>query len=140
ALVFTKTDLAPVSERLARRISEINAAGTTIDAHGVEDWDEHFFGTVASLPSAPRFRLPLHSPAVQARSIVLRQPCSRLAFARGLGGLAQELGPDLLRVKGIVTFSDLPGQVAIIQGAQHTIYAPVLLECWPDEDHRSRLV
>jgi G3E family GTPase len=46
----------------------------------------------------------------------------------------------LLRVKGIVAFADRHGQPALVQAAQHTMFAPEWLDNWPDDDHRSRLV
>ena len=65
---------------------------------------------------------------------------SRLDFARALGGLAQSRGNDLLRVKGILAFADRPEHPAIVQAAQHAMFAPEWLADWPDADHRSRLV
>ena len=57
-----------------------------------------------------------------------------------LGGLAMERGNDLLRVKGIVAFADRPEKPAVVQAAQHAMFAPEWLDAWPDADHRSRLV
>jgi G3E family GTPase len=72
--------------------------------------------------------------------MVLGGEVSRLAFARALGGLARERGNDLLRVKGIVRFADRPEHPAVVQAAQHAMFAPEWLDDWPDEDRRSRLV
>jgi G3E family GTPase len=57
-----------------------------------------------------------------------------------LGGLAGARGSDLLRVKGIVRFSDFPERPAVVQAAQHALFAPEWLDAWPDDDRRSRLV
>ena len=46
----------------------------------------------------------------------------------------------MLRVKGIVAFSDRDGRPALVQAAQHTLFAPEWLDTWPDSDRRSRLV
>jgi len=86
-----------------------------------------------------------HSHGIAAYTIVLDGAVSRLDFARALGGLAMSRGNDLLRVKGIVAFADRPGsdgsgQPAIVQAAQHAMFAPEWLADWPDCDHRSRLV
>jgi G3E family GTPase len=72
--------------------------------------------------------------------VILEGELSRLDFARALGGLARERGTDLLRVKGIVRFSDRPERPAVVQAAQHAMFAPEWLEDWPDQDHRNRLV
>ncbi len=86
-----------------------------------------------------------HSHGIAAYTIFFDGAVSRLDFARALGGLAQARGNDLLRVKGIVAFADRPGcdgsgQPAIVQAAQHAMFAPEWLADWPDRDHRSRLV
>jgi G3E family GTPase len=69
---------------------------------------------------------------------------SRLGFALALGGLARDHGEKLLRVKGLVEFSDRPGGPAAIHAVQHTLYPPRWLERWPevgpDADKTSRLV
>ena len=71
---------------------------------------------------------------------MLEGAISRLDFARALGGLAMARGNDLLRVKGIVAFADRPQHPAVVQAAQHAMFAPEWLDDWPDDDHRSRLV
>ena len=48
-------------------------------------------------------------------------------------------GPDLLRVKGLVSVAGVRGPV-VVQAVQHVAHRPVELEDWPDDDHRSRLV
>ena len=70
----------------------------------------------------------------------LRRPMSRLGFAMALGGLARDHGEKLLRVKGLVEFSDRQGGPAAIHAVQHTLYPPRWLERWPDPDRASRLV
>ena len=72
--------------------------------------------------------------------MVLEGTISRLDFARALAALARERGNDLLRVKGIVRFADRPDRPAVVQAAQHALFAPEWLDDWPDEDRRSRLV
>jgi G3E family GTPase len=86
-----------------------------------------------------------HTHGIAAFTIVLDGALRRLDFARALGGLAQARGNDLLRVKGIVSFADRPGsgalgRPAVVQAAQHAMFAPEWLDEWPDDDHRSRLV
>ena len=39
-----------------------------------------------------------------------------------LDALQRNLGPDLLRVKGIVNVAEEPGRPAVIQGAQHLLH------------------
>jgi G3E family GTPase len=94
----------------------------------------------AAMPAFAADPVAAHSHGIDAFAITLDGDISRLDFARALGGLARERGNDLLRVKGIVRFSDRPEGPAVVQGAQHAIFAPEWLDDWPDADHRSRLV
>src|SRR6185312_9431395 len=80
-----------------------------------------------------------HSHGIASFALILERPCSRLDFARALGALARDRGEDLLRIKGIVGFSDRPERPAFVQGAQHALYPPVWLQAWPGGDRRSRL-
>jgi G3E family GTPase len=57
-----------------------------------------------------------------------------------LDGIAQNLGPALLRVKGLVNIAEEPGRPAVIQGAQHLLHTMTWLDRWPDRDHRTRIV
>jgi G3E family GTPase len=57
-----------------------------------------------------------------------------------LDGIAQNLGPALLRVKGLVNIAEEPGRPAVIQGAQHLLHTMTWLDRWPDGDHRTRIV
>jgi G3E family GTPase len=57
-----------------------------------------------------------------------------------LGGIAQNLGTGLLRVKGLVNVAEEPGRPAVIQGAQHLLHTMTWLDRWPDSDHRSRII
>jgi G3E family GTPase len=141
ALVISKTDLAPFGEPLAARLAALNPGA------------ERILGAAAADPAAIMFAgsrqhgtaiMPTptvaHSHGIAAFAIVLEGAVSRLAFARALGGLAQARGTDLLRVKGLVLFSDRPKRPAVVQAAQHAMFAPEWLADWPDHDHRSRLV
>jgi G3E family GTPase len=139
-LVLTKTDLAPGDAGLRAMLTALNPAAARRLAAAPEDVGALLFG-----PPAPRPALPAAAPSsrhthgIESHGVLLHGPCSRLDFARALGGLARDRGEALLRVKGILCFSDRPDRPAFIQGAQHALYPPVWLERWPDHDRRSRL-
>ena len=82
----------------------------------------------------------VHSHDIDTFALTFNDAVSPLDFAVALGGLARERGYDLLRVKGLVAFADRPDQPAVVQAAQHAMFAPEWLDAWPDSDHRSRLV
>ena len=140
ALVISKTDLAPFGDALASRLAALNPGAARFG--GDADPAAVLFGPRPTRAAgvggwAPE---PAHSHGIAAFTLVLREPPSRLDFARALGGLAQSRGNDLLRVKGIVAFADRPERPAIVQAAQHAMLTPEWLDDWPDADRRSRLV
>ncbi len=142
-IVISKTDLAPVSPALAARLDALNAAAPRVFATDVADPGALLFAAPGSrAPTPPQGAEPhaTHSHGIDAFAIVLEGALSRLDFARALGSLARDRGNDLLRVKGILRFSDRPERPAVVQGAQHAIFAPEWLDDWPDADTRSRLV
>jgi G3E family GTPase len=159
-LVISKTDLAPFDAALAARLDALNPRAERISGHPNTDpatllfvgrkSEAHSAEPTRDEPGGLRSAPPpyalgsepeaAHSHGIAAFAIVLEGAVSRLDFARALGGLAQARGNDLLRVKGIVGFADRPRQPAIVQAAQHAMFAPEWLDDWPDDDHRSRLV
>jgi G3E family GTPase len=142
-LVITKTDLAPLAPDLVRRLDTINDRAERIIATETDDAGAVLFGTGdrSVAPATPAESLAAaHTHGIDAFGLVLEGDFSRLDFARALGALARERGTDLLRVKGIVRFSDRPERPAVVQAAQHAMFAPEWLDAWPDEDRRSRLV
>jgi G3E family GTPase len=146
ALVITKTDLAPLGPDLVRRLDAINDRAERMLATEAEDVGAVLFGparrsTALAMPAEPT---AVHTHGIDAFGLVLEGEITRLDFARALGGLARERGTDLLRVKGIVRFADRPERPAVVQAAQHAMFAPEWLEEWPADwsagDRRSRLV
>jgi G3E family GTPase len=141
-LVITKTDLAPLGPGLVRRLDLINDRAERVLAADMPDAGAVLFGAArrATAPVMPAEPVASHTHGIDAFGMVLDGDISRLDFARALGGLARERGTDLLRVKGIVRFADRPERPAVVQAAQHALFAPEWLDDWPDEDRRSRLV
>ncbi len=145
-LVISKTDLMPLGPELLARLDGLNALGRRVMAREAEDPGALLFGagSRAAAPALPDESVAVHSHGIDAFGISLGGAISRLDFARALGGLARERGNDLLRVKGIVQFSDRPDRPALVQAAQHAMFAPEWLDNWPADwladDRRSRLV
>src|SRR5262249_49880462 len=72
--------------------------------------------------------------------LIREAPLSREELQFLLDGIAQNLGPGLLRVKGLVNVAEEPGRPAVIQGAQHLLHNVSWLPGWPDADQRTRIV
>ena len=139
ALVISKTDLAPMSAELDATLAAINPQAERIVGRESGDPGRVLFDGMHSLAVSPVAEAA-HSHGIDTFAVELTGEITRLAFARALGGLAGAWGSDLLRVKGIVAFADRDGQPALVQAAQHTMFAPEWLDGWPDADHRNRLV
>jgi len=92
--------------------------------HGRDDHDHHH----------------LHDRDIASFCFIREQPIAREALRLLLDALQQNLGPNLLRVKGIVNVAERPDRPAVIQGAQHLLHNLSWLERWPDADHRSKIV
>ena len=82
----------------------------------------------------------LHDRDIASFCFIREQPIPREALRLLLDALQQNLGPNLLRVKGIVHVAEEPDRPAVIQGAQHLLHNLSWLEHWPDADRRSKIV
>jgi G3E family GTPase len=160
ALVISKTDRTPASGELADALTALNPDAERIIGAQANDPGSVLFGAPDRLPRvgggpgagggtvALGSRLrgndelmeAAHSHGIDTFAVELTGEITRLEFAKALAALAGAWGSDLLRVKGIVAFADRGGQPALVQAAQHTMFAPEWLDGWPDADRRSRLV
>jgi G3E family GTPase len=82
----------------------------------------------------------LHDRDIASFCFTRDKPIPRAALQLLLDALQQNLGPNLLRVKGIVHVAEEPDRPAVIQGAQQLLHNLTFLERWPDDDRRSRIV
>jgi G3E family GTPase len=86
--------------------------------------------------------VPFHLQGKGIESFILTriEPLSREEVQFLLDGISQNLGPSLLRVKGLVNVAGESGRPAVIQGAQHLLHTMTWLERWPSADMRTRIV
>lgn len=82
----------------------------------------------------------LQNRGIESFVLTRSEPLSRDELQFLLDGISQNLGPSLLRVKGLVNVKEEPGHPAVIQGAQHLLHTMTWLDRWPDSDQRSRIV
>jgi G3E family GTPase len=124
--------LDPADAKVDARAWLNAAAYEHVDAHGHahhhhdgdEDHDHHH----------------LHDRDIASFCFTREQPITREALRLLLDALQQNLGPNLLRVKGIVHVAEEPDRPAVIQGAQQLLHNLSWLERWPDADRRSKIV
>lgn len=81
-----------------------------------------------------------HTSGIAAYCLVYEEPTSLYGLELLLTSIEQNLGPALLRVKGLINVVEEPQRPAVIQGAQHLLHNLVWLDRWPDSDHRTRMV
>ncbi len=101
--------------------------------HGVADRALHGHGHVHADID------PTVHDGVRSTCLVLDEPVRAEAVDRWFDALLALRGRDFLRVKGIVNVVELPVPM-LIQGVQHVMHPPLLLDAWPSDDRRTRIV
>jgi len=81
-----------------------------------------------------------HDPLINTFCLVRDQAISIDTLRLFLEALTREAGPDLLRVKGIVSVAERPETPAVIQGAQQIFHSLKWLADWPSDDRRTRII
>jgi G3E family GTPase len=157
-IVLTKTDLGTDNEAVLRsKLRALNPAAPISRAvHGAIAPDLLFNCGVQGLRGAradarawlgdhaendadPRIHAH-HSDGIEAFSLVRKAPLHAVTLTLFLSALAENCGPDLLRMKGICHIGERPESPAVIHGVQHVYHAPVWLERWPSADRSTRMV
>jgi G3E family GTPase len=81
-----------------------------------------------------------HDPDIGCVIVRRDQPLPALALTLFLEALADHVGADLLRLKGLIHVAEHPSQPAVIHGVQHVFHEPSWLDRWPSDDRSTRLV
>jgi G3E family GTPase len=81
-----------------------------------------------------------HDASICAFALSADKPIAQSTFDLFWTLLRSTHGSKLLRLKGLVDIAEHPGQPLLVHAVQQILHPPVLLERWPDADHRSRLV
>ena len=167
AIVMTKTDLASTDEvtETQARVRALNPAAPmhealSVDAltemlqrsasfnpdlkgEAVQDWlaeEAHADHNHGSHHHHDHAHDPnRHDARIRSISLSFDTPRSAKVFDAWFDHLARLRGSDLLRVKGILNVSELDVPM-VIHGVQHIWHPPEILDAWPSEDRRSRVV
>lgn len=91
-------------------------------------------------PSGDIGRRSRHNPGIRTFSIIREVPIPEKKLNAFMAVLSQSAGPRLLRLKGVVNVSEDPIRPRAIHSVQHVVSEPVILDEWPDEDRRTRIV
>lgn len=81
-----------------------------------------------------------HDDGIRSYAVVLDEPISRQGFESWLALITAMRGPDLLRIKGLVKVREHPDRPVVFHGVQHVFHPPRVLDAWPSDDRRTRLV
>ncbi|MCC6534418.1 MAG: GTP-binding protein [Burkholderiales bacterium] len=148
-IVVTKTDLAPAAG-VEQRVRSINPDIPVLHVVKGDIAPSILFASAARAARLPAAGSPAaamywsaeasHSGGIGSISIVRHRPVHAATLALFVSALADNCGPDLLRMKGIVAVVEEPERPAIIHGVQHVYHAPAWLARWPSADRRTRLV
>lgn len=81
-----------------------------------------------------------HDASIRAFALTADRPIQQATVDLFWTLLRSVHGPKLLRMKGLVQVAEHPDQPLLLHAVQQILHPPVILEAWPDGDHRSRLV
>ena len=140
-IVLTKSDLAPLSAPLRAALSAINPTAPIVnhaaDAFGAR---EFLAEPLAPAPPGRASAMSAHGASVRSKSFSTERPIEAAALGQFLDLLNATLGPNLLRIKGLVGTRESPDQPLLIQGAQHVFHRPTRLAAWPSAKRETVLV
>lgn len=81
-----------------------------------------------------------HEAGITTASLRVEAPVHAVTLTLFLQALAENCGPDLLRVKGIVSIRESPETPAVVHGVQHVFHPVAWLDRWPSEDRATRVM
>lgn len=80
-----------------------------------------------------------HDDHISSFCVTYDEPLRLDALEQWFDTIMMLRGPDLLRIKGIVNVAEMDKPV-VIHGVQHVFHPPAVLDAWPSEDRRTRIV
>lgn len=80
-----------------------------------------------------------HNDEITAFCVTYDEPLRLDALEQWFDTIMMLKGPDLLRIKGIVNVAEMDKPV-VVHGVQHVFHPPAVLDEWPSDDHRTRIV
>ncbi|MCA1324732.1 CobW family GTP-binding protein [Herbaspirillum sp. alder98] len=80
-----------------------------------------------------------HDDRIRSFCYVVEAPMAPDTFDIWLSSIMELMGQKMLRVKGIVNVKGASAPY-VIHGVQHIFHPPFMLDQWPSDDHRTRIV
>ncbi|GGK39991.1 CobW family GTP-binding protein [Salinarimonas ramus] len=137
-------DLAGKPADVVGWLSVEGVAAAEAKAHAAQHGDEHHHGHGYGHGHGHHHHhhhdANRHDASIRAFCLVADEPVRRGALDLFLDMLRATQGPKLLRMKGIVAIAEDPERPVVIHGVQHVLHVPAVLDAWPSDDRRSRIV
>ncbi|MEP1420684.1 MAG: GTP-binding protein [Erythrobacter sp.] len=80
-----------------------------------------------------------HDERISSVCITFDEPMPAAVFDQWFGLLTSLNGVNMLRVKGLIHMKEMESPL-VIHGVQHVWHPPAILQDWPSDDRRSRIV
>jgi G3E family GTPase len=164
-IVLSKSDLAdaPTTARLLARLRTLNPAASVLDAAKGEATAERLlncglYDPARKIPDVKKWLaaeayadahshghhhhhdVNRHDDHIVSFVLITDKPIPAGTLDMFLELLRATYGARLLRMKGIVNVTEMPGTPVVVHGVQHVFHPTAQLERWPDDDRRTRLV
>lgn len=94
----------------------------------------------ASHPGHTGASFDRHGGRIRTFSLIRDEPLEPDGFRKLMGLISMVAGPRVLRIKGIVKLGDDLLRPRVIHAVQHVVHPTRILDAWPSDDHRTRLV
>jgi G3E family GTPase len=130
--------VAPATEVSAADVFALAAADPAARSPDVAAWLRFAAGSAplaATVGPTPR-----HGGSIAAFGFAGTRPLAWDRVEAWLGALRAALGPDLLRLKGLVALEDDPGAPVVLHAVQSVLGPPRRLDGWPPGVAGSRIV
>lgn len=138
-IALSKTDLA-TPEQLAATRAAVARLAPTAEVASATEADAAALLAPAEGPRRGLDAAPLGHGAVRAVSMESEAPLTRAAYDLFVELLRSAHAAKLLRLKGLVRLVEEPDRPLLVQGVRHVFAEPRVLDAWPDDDRRTRLV
>lgn len=160
-LVMTKTDVPESTQEtpevLQQRLRALNPTARRVDA-GATDVQQIFLSENTYQPDTknPDIRAWLrdethdahhhhddvnrHNDTISSFSFIYDSAIPARQYDLFIELVRSNFGEKLLRFKGLVKIKEHEDRPVISHGVQHVFYPPQILDGWPDEDRRTRIV
>ena len=146
-IVLTKTDLAPASDALMERLTELNPLVAPVDAraHDFELVLDDAALTAADVPDDAHGHhhhhdVNRHDAAIEAFTLTHDAPIPARTVDMFADLLRSSMPNELLRMKGVVQTAEDTDRPLVVHGVQSVFHPPVRLDGWGGQKPETRLV